>query len=66
MDEDTDKKPSRRIPWWVLAALGFIAVLTLTQFLRGSSGDGAEEVSLRALALEVQAGQFFHLLSALG
>ncbi len=57
MDENTDKKPSRRIPWWVFAALAVITALTLVQFVRGSSGDGAEKVSLRTFALEVQAGQ---------
>ena len=62
MDEVADKKPNRRIPWWVFAALGVIAVLTISQFIRGGSGGGAEEVSLRTFALEVQAGQAERLI----
>ena len=57
MDEDTDKKPTRRIPWWVFVILGVITVVTLTQLVRGSSGDSTEEVSLQAFAIEVQDGQ---------
>ena len=62
MDEEADKKPNRRIPWWAFAVIGVIAVLTLSQFVRGGSGGGAEEVSLRTFALEVQAGQAERLI----
>ena len=62
MDEEADKKPNRRIPWWAFAVIGVIAVLTLSQFVRGGPGGGAEEVSLRTFALEVQAGQAERLI----
>ena len=62
MDEEADKKPNRRIPWWAFAVIGVIAVLTISQFIRGGSGGGAEEVSLRTFALEVQAGQAERLI----
>ena len=57
MNNEPESKPNRRIPWWVFAVLGFMIVFTLTQFLRGSSDDGTEQVSLQAFAIEVQAGQ---------
>ena len=57
MDDQLDKKQPRRVLWWLPAILGVIAVFTLLQVVRGGSGTGAEEVSLQAFALEVQAGQ---------
>ena len=62
MDEEADKKPNRRIPWWAFAVIGVIAVLTLSQFVRGGPGGGAEEVSLGTFAAEVQAGQAERLM----
>ena len=62
MGTESDKKPRRRIPWWVIAVLGVVVTLAILPLLRGSSGQGAEEVSLRTLAEQVEEGRAERLI----
>ena len=56
MEQSTNDKTRRRIPWWLIAGLAVAGVLFLFPLIRGGSDNGTEEVSLQEFAREVEAG----------
>jgi cell division protease FtsH len=62
MDEERNAKEkengSRRgFPWWLILPFAVVAALLFLPFLRGGGGEEVEEVSLRTIAQEAEAGQ---------
>jgi cell division protease FtsH len=56
MDQERNEGTRRRIPPWFFIGLAMAAVLLFLPLLRGSSGDGTEDVPLQTLAQIVEDG----------
>ncbi|MFQ5814800.1 MAG: hypothetical protein ACE5I2_16605, partial [Anaerolineae bacterium] len=57
MEKERNDKTRRRLPWWLIFGFALVAGLLLLPLITSGSGEQTEEVSLRTIAQEVEAGQ---------